>query len=179
MDIHKYKFVTIVNDVEAPLSLCGSQRMGQFVTEKDSLFTPDTLTTPQTRRKVPKRTRARAGQDPIRVGIHIDFGDAQPPTSFTGSFSPRYSALLSRGLKIKRNDDGLIFREFTLHANCRGSLNAVVLDYHRLFCGTVILVNCENAEKDETRGDASLDCFFESDMKLARDCRRTKSENHV
>lgn len=45
MDIHKYKFVTIVNDVEAPLSLRGSQRMGQFVTEKGGLFTPDTLTT--------------------------------------------------------------------------------------------------------------------------------------
>lgn len=34
MDIHKYKFVTMVNDVEASLSFRRSRRMGQFVTEK-------------------------------------------------------------------------------------------------------------------------------------------------
>lgn len=35
----------MVNDVEAPISLRGSQRMGQFVTEKGGLSTLDTLTT--------------------------------------------------------------------------------------------------------------------------------------
>jgi len=58
MDIHKYKFVTVVNDVKASLSWITTNRAVCHGEEYPS--TPDTLTTLWARRKVLKRARARA-----------------------------------------------------------------------------------------------------------------------
>lgn len=61
---------------------------------------------------------------------------------------PRCSFIVR--VKIEKNNNGLIFPEFALHANYQGCLNTVVLQ-------PIVLWKCdarENEKKDETRGDA-------------------------
>lgn len=155
--------------------------MGQFVTEK-GVFPPLTRWPPyrHSERSWNARKHVRGISHTCRYPYWFRGCVAADLFHWLFLSSVFRGVLLSRGLKIKRNDNGLIFRELALHTNYQGSLNAVVLDYHRLFCGSVIF---GKTRRTNTRGDTLLNRFESwklGAMKSTRDRREEqKSEYHV
>lgn len=108
MDIHKYKFITMVNDIETSLSLRGLRRMGQFVTEK-GVFPPLTRWPSYRRgeRSLNAREHVRGISQTCRYPYWFRGCVAADLFHWLFLSSIFRGALLSRGLKIKKNDNSL------------------------------------------------------------------------